>query len=519
MIAGLPKQLNQAVDAEVTGEVCIKKSDFASINKASDFKYANPRNLAAGSVRQLDPSISKKRKLHFFAYHLGRHNLQPAPKTQADLLNCLKDLGFETQKRLDIVYSVQELESVIQNFTEVKETFTYEIDGLAIKILDLSWHSKLGHTVKTPRFALAYKFPASQKVSQILDIQVQVGRTGALTPVAILKPTLVDGSIVSKATLHNQDEIDKKDIRINDTVIIQKAGDIIPEIVEVITDLRPSQSQPYKIPKTCPACGQPVSIDQEQAARRCLNPQCPALQLASFKHFVSKKAMNMDGLAIKIIQTLLEQKLISDPADLFQIQASDLQGLPGFQDKKIQNLLDCIQASKQPSLAAFLFSLNIRHLGEKASYDIAQFLISQASIQTPSDLLASLQGYSQAELQAIEGIGAVIASSIQDWIQVDLHQNLLKKLSQAGIRFRIEQQSTKQNFAGQSFVFTGSLQKMTRSKAQELVRAAGGKASSSLSQKTDFLVYGLKAGSKIQKAEKLQVKTINEQEFIDMLKS
>jgi DNA ligase (NAD+) len=515
-IKTLPKVLPNKIDLEVTGEVCIKKVDFDKINQNSDIKYANPRNLASGSVRQIDPTVARQRNLHFFAYAVGSLDSIEV-KSQESLIKFLKLNNFEVQSQLEICSSIDDLKNVIAQFTENRDSFEYEIDGLAIKINDLSFHKILGHTVKCPRFALAYKFPAIQKVTKVLDIKIQIGRTGALTPVAILEPVLVDGSIVQKATLHNQDEIDKKDIRIGDTVVIQKAGDIIPEVVSVIKDFRIKDLKKYQIPKLCPSCQHVVTFVEGQSVIRCENQNCPAKKISAFKHFVSKKGMNIEGLAVKTIETLIENQKIYSVADIYNLQSKDLMELEGFKDKKINNILSSIERSKNISLPNFLFSLNILHLGEKVALDLSQFLNSIKIVESPKILIELLEKMDAETLENVEGFGGVITESISSWFQDKKNLDQLMDLHNCGIRFLQDQKIQNQNFKDKSVVITGSFEDYKRDDLKKLLSLMGAKVQSSVSSKTDILICGLKPGSKFEKASKLGVKIIDEKQLSQLL--
>lgn len=515
-IKTLPKILPTKIDLEVTGEVCIKKDDFHKINQNSEIKYANPRNLASGSVRQIDANVAKKRNLHFFAYAIGDSD-DIKINTQKQLLEFLSLNKFEVQSKLEICKSFSELEKAIKSFAANRDKFEYEIDGLAIKINDLSLHKLLGYTVKCPRFALAYKFPAVQKLSKILDIKIQVGRTGALTPVAILEPVLVDGSVVQKATLHNQDEIDKKDVRIGDTVLIQKAGDIIPEVVSVLKDLRLEKSQRYIIPKFCPSCNQAVLLTEGQSVIRCNNVSCPAKNLSAFKHFVSKKAMNIEGLAVKTLETLIENQKINSIADLYSLTNEDLLELDGFKDKKINNVLNSIKKSKNIRIANFLFGLNILHLGEKVANDLSQFLTANNLIQNPKDLLSAFERIKIEDLEQVEGFGGVISESIYNWFSNPENIKLLNNFSQIGIIFIKDKKIQNQNFKGKSLVITGSFEDFKRDELKKTFSLMGAKVQSSVSPKTDILICGLKPGSKLEKANQLGIRIIEEEELKSLL--
>jgi len=555
-IATLPLELNRKIDLEVSGEVFISKKDFQKINKLEDAKYANPRNLAAGSVRQLDPQVTASRKLNIFFYALGKNSLNNQPKTQAETLELMRKLGLQINPEYKHFNSLESIEAYLEDLNTQREGFKYEIDGAVIKVNAKSQQQKMGYTTKTPRYAIAYKFPAEQSTTKVLDIQIQVGRTGALTPVAILEPVSIASTTVSKATLHNQDEINRKDVRIGDTVIIQKAGDIIPEVIKVLVDLRNGTEKKFKIPSKCPVCHGTTEKPEGEAISRCINEFCPAIIKGTIENFVSRAAMNIDGMGEKVINQLVDEGLIQDSADLYFLNAETLSELEHFQTKKIQNTLEAIQSSKTANFSKFLFGLGVRHLGVKTAQDIAYFFVEKVGYKelptaykkqvTQEEDQLSLFGATspqktikgtgfkyfpllkffelgqvliEEDYNQIDGIGDTVAQSLVKWFQKDSTKKLINKFIQAGLQLKVDSPilNTEQTLSGQTFLFTGTLS-IGREVAKALAVNKGAKVTSSISKKTNYLVAGEKAGSKLKKAEELGVTVLNETEFLDMIK-
>ncbi len=496
-IESVPLNIPEKGKVEVRGEVYISKKNFEEINK--DNQFANPRNAAAGSIRQLDPKIAKQRKLDFMAYDLINDlDLE----THQQKHEKLEDFGFRSNKLNEGCKNIEEVWKYLQKIAKKKENLKYWSDGIVVNVNNLELYEKLGVVGKAPRGAVAYKYPAEQATTVVEDIQLQVGRTGALTPVAHLKPVLIAGTTVARATLHNEDEIKRLDVRVGDTIILEKAGDIIPDIVEVIKNLRPKSSQPYKFPEKCPVCGSEVSRREGEVAHVCTNKQCFAQEKRKIYHFVSKKAFDIDGLGPKIIDQLLEEKIISTPADLFKLEVGDLQPLERFAEKSAENLIESINKAREIELARLIYALGIRHIGEETALDLAEHFGS----------IEKLREASLEELSGIHEMGEVMAKSIYEYFQEDnLVDELLKYLKIKNPKVRSKKLSK------QTFVLTGSLAKMTRDEAKNKIRQAGGNISSSISKKTDYLVAGEKAGSKLDKAKKLGVKVVSEQELLSML--
>ena len=527
-ISSIPKNLNLDLDLEVTGEVFITKNDFERINQSQDQKYANPRNLASGTVRQLDPSIAKDRNLQIYLYNLAENNLKNPPKTQSEVLKTLKLLNFPVNPNAKPISNQQDLDSAILHYTEQKNNFDYEIDGLVIKLDNLSNQNILGYTAKTPRFAVAYKFPAEKQVTKVNGITLQVGRTGNITPVAELDPVLVAGSTIKRATLHNFDELYSKDVRINDTVVVHKAGDIIPEVVEVILDLRPKDSMVFPKPKFCPEC-QSVLINEEGlAALKCVNFECPAKLKNQFSHFTSKKGMNIKGLGQSIVDLLFDSGVIKNFADLYFLTHESFVGLEGFKEKRINNLLDAINKSKKIELFHFIYSLGIPHLGEQMSKELSQSIsqkfFSEKSTTDISSLINVLKENLTVEfLENLEGFASKSSLEIKNFIQSEFLTNQLINLSQVDFEFILPNIATgRQNSDNLLFdkklVFTGTLNQIGRSEAKKIAEQKGAKVLSAVSAKVDFLIAGEKSGSKLSKAKDLGVKVLNEQEFLDIIK-
>ncbi len=547
-IKSIPLSLNEKIELEASGEVFISKKEFERINEeqAKNNKplFANTRNTAAGSVRQLDPSVASNRNLDMFFYSIDK-NTSNNINSQQESLKFLKKMGLKICGHYEHLDSIEKVVKFCHKWQEKRHELPYEIDGIVIKVNDFDQQQAMGYTAKAPRYAVAYKFPAEQVSSRILDIILQVGRTGAITPVAVMQPTLVAGSVVSRATLHNEDEIRRKDIRIGDTVIIQKAGDVIPEVVEVLKDLRTGSEKTFKFPKECPVCGSEIMRKEGEAAYRCINPRCYAIEREAIIHFVSKKGFNIDGLGEKVVIQLIDNNIISKPDDIFRIEKGDLLTLDLFQEKRADNLVASIEKAKNINLEAFLFSLGIRHLGEQSSYDFAKYLIGHAkkSIKklerkkksTPEptlfeveeqtiseefsilDLLETVSSFSPEEITNIDGIGEKMGSSISHWFEDHKHQELLENLYQLGISLKTEQLKTTGKLEGKNFVLTGSLENLTRDQAKQLIKNSGGKVHSSLTKDTDFVVAGESPGSKYNKAKELGLKIITEEEFRNMV--
>lgn len=536
-IKSVPLVLNQEVTIEVSGEVVMSKNSFAALNKSQKEKdlaeFANPRNAAAGTVRQLDPSIAAERELSMYFYSIEKNNLKDKIRTYGDKVEILKRLGFPTTTEDHLCTSLSEVQQFYLELQNKQDKIPFEIDGLVIKVNSLDQQERMGMTAKAPRFMIAYKFPAEQATTIVEEIEVQVGRTGALTPVAVLRPVSIAGSTVSRATLHNEDEIKRKDVRIGDTVVIQKAGDIIPEVVESLKDMRTGDEKIFRMPMNCPVCDTETVRKDGEAVRRCINSTCYSMVSEGLKHFVSRQAFDIDGLGDKIIDQLLEYELIANPADIFSLTVGDLIDLPLFQEKRVENLLASIEKSKTINLARFLFALGIRHLGEQTAWDLAQFLQNRIAMATEKEdslfsvnssqedifedpYLNYLANLELDELKGVDGIGEIVAESIYKWFRDAKNIILIKNLLKFSIK--IEKGGSKnKNLLDKTFVITGSLKTMQRDTAKNLIKEAGGKITSSVSKNVDYLLLGENPGSKYEKAKNLGLTVIDEKDFLKIV--
>ncbi len=498
------------VRLDVRGEVILGISAFEKINRdreeQGEATFANPRNAAAGSLRQLDPQITAQRPLDIYCYGVGRTDgLEVA--SQWDLLQLFKQLGLKVNPLVRQCNGIDEVKAYHQEMLEQRETLAYEIDGIVVKVNDFALQQQLGIKTRSPRWAMAYKFPARQETTQIKDIIAQVGRTGALTPVAIMQPVNVGGVEVSRATLHNQDEIDRKDVRIGDWVVIQRAGDVIPEVVKVITSKRTGHEKAYTLPSECPVCGSETVRIEGEAAQRCINVSCPAQVKERIYHFASKGAMDIDGLGSKLVDQLVEKGYVTNVADLYFLTQEQLAGLERMAEKSAKNIIDAIQESKDRSIDRVLFALGIRFVGEH----VARVLVKAFPTFT------ALQKADKEELMNVHEIGPQVAESVVDFFSKEENLNMIERLKQGGLKMRpLESATEEQRFADKTLVFTGTLQTMTRKEAQSITESLGGRAASSVSKNTDYVVAGENAGSKLSKAEELGLTIISETEFKSM---
>jgi len=493
----------------VRGEVFISKKEFERINKEQKEKglpiYANPRNIAAGSLRQLDPKITSGRKLDSFAYELLTDFGQT---THEEKHKILKDLGFKTNKHNKFCKNLDEVLQFREHWIKAREKLDYEIDGVVVLVNNNDIFEKLGIVGKSPRGGIAFKFPQSQATTKVLDIKLQIGRTGAVTPVAILEPVQVTGITISRATLHNEDEIGRLGLKIGDTVIVGRAGDVIPEIVGVLPELRTGTEKSFKMPTHCPSCGSKLIKGDGEALLRCPNLKCFARLRRNFYHFVSRSAFNIDGLGPKIIDRLLDEGLIQDVSDLFELKEGDLVVLERFAEKSAENLVKSISEKKEISLSRFIYALGIRNIGEETAIDLANKFGSIEKIKN-----AKLEDFDD-----ILDIGPVVAKSIYEWFNDKDNLKLVDRLEKVGVRIlKNKPKIENQKFKNLTFVLTGGLENMTRDQARAKIREFGGDISESVSSKTDFVVEGKEAGSKAEKAKKLGVKILSEQEFLKML--
>jgi len=491
---------------DVRGEVYMSKETFEKVNREQAKKglttYANPRNLAAGSVRQLDPKITVSRKLDSYIYDIYT---DLGLKTHKEKHKILASLGFKTSKYVKYCRNIEEVIDYCKHWDDKRNSLDFQVDGVVILANSNELYQFLGSVGKAPRGAIAYKFPAEQVTTTIEDIRVNIGRTGAVTPFAVMKPVKIAGSTVSRATLHNEDEIKKKDIRIGDTIVVQKAGDIIPEVIKPLVELRAGREKSFKMPKKCPICGSLIIRPTGKAVARCSNKNCYAIEKEQLIHFASKDAFDIDGLGEKIIDQLLNEGVISDAGDFFALTEGDLLPLERFADKSAENLVKAIQDRKKVSFSRFLYGLGIRHVGA----------VIASLLATRFRTLEVLQSTNLEELSQIEGIGEVVAQSIYGWFREKQNVKLLKKLASFDVGY--EKVKIENKLAGLTFVITGSLESMSREEAEEKIRLLGGQASNSVSKETDYLVLGKNPGSKLAKAETLGVKVISGEELIAML--
>ncbi len=495
---------------EIRGEALLLHEEFRRINLEREERgeptFANPRNAAAGSVRQLDPRVTASRRLDVFCYSIG-YVERAGWSTQWEILETLKNWGFKVNPNVRRCVGINQAWQFCQEWSEKRETLGYDIDGVVIKVNSLVYQEQLGHASRSPRWAIAFKFPARQASTVIRDIIVQVGRTGALTPVAVMDPVAIGGVTVSRATLHNEDEIRRKEIRIGDSVVIQRAGDVIPEVVEVIEEKRNGSEREFVMPDKCPECGSDIEQLEGEAVARCIGIICPVQILRRIQHFASREAMDIDGMGPSLVQRLLDSKLISDPGDLYPLTAQDLLNIERMGEKSAQNIVNAIENSKSRTLARLIFGLGIRHVGERTAQALAEHFGS----------LDALEVASIDDLASVVDVGPVIATSINRFFSQDETKRVLTKLRQAGVATEAEKtQPVQSPISGKTFVFTGGLETMTRGEAEELVLKLGGKASSSVSRNTDLVVAGEKAGSKLEKARQLEVNVLSEAEFRKM---
>ena len=516
-IESIPLRLEKEVDVVVEGEVWLSKKQFAKINKEREKNgeplYANPRNTAAGTIRQLDPEMVRKRKLDCFIYDLSKAGT--IPSTQAKELDTLQTLGFKINKDHTLCKRIEDVVKYWKAWEKKKDSLPYMIDGVVVKVNELEYQNALGHTGKAPRFALALKFAPDQTTTIVEDIRVQVGRTGALTPVAHLKPVKIAGSTVRRATLHNEDEIKRLCLKIGDTVVIQKAGDIIPDVVEVLPKLRTGKEKAFHMPKQCPMCGGKVEKKKGEVALYCRNKDCFAKRLAELSHFVAKAAFAIDGLGIKLIEKLMNADLIRTPADIFSLTKDDLAPLEGLGEKSADNLIRSITRAKVIELSPFIFALGIRFIGVETA-DLIARLCPQA--KRPKVLLSCMGKNSQNAVEAIEGIGEKSAASVHAWFTHKENKRLLTALDAAGITFKHSGKSIAQTLSENTYVLTGTFDSMTRDEAKVALKERGAKVSSSVSRNTTAVITGENPGSKEANAKKLGVPILSEKDLKKLLR-
>ena len=509
-IKSIPLILSEAVEKlEVRGEVYMPKASFEKLNEerknSNEPLFANPRNAAAGSLRQLDSKITAKRSLDVFIF-----NIQQTTKeleTHKESLEWLKTLGFKVSPRREVFSTMEAAFEEIQRIGEERPNLPFDIDGAVVKVNSLAQRELLGTTTKVPKWAIAYKFPAERQETTVEDIIVQIGRTGVITPNAVLTPVRVAGSTVSRATLHNEDFIREKGLMIGDRVLIQKAGDIIPEVVEVLKEKRTGAERNFEMPKVCPACGEPLFREDGEAATRCVSTNCPAQKVRSIIHFASRGAMDIEGLGDAVVEQLVDEGLIKNTADLFYLEFMDLVGLERFGEKSAQNLIDAIEKAKQNPLDRLICGLGIRLIGAKAAKNIAGHF----------ENIDAVMSATVEEVSAIDDVGDKMAESLVHYFSEPETKELIERMKSAGVNMIAEVRPTGGSFEGKTFVLTGTLPTLKRSEAQKMIEDNGGKVSGSVSKKTDYVVAGEEAGSKLDKANALGIAVITEEELLKMI--
>ena len=513
-IDSIPKTVKTKGVFEVRGEAFLLYDTFDKINaerkKDGLPLFANPRNAASGSLRQLDPNVTKKRGLSFFAYGIGSNSGNNDPETQSAALELINENHIPINKNFKVCKTLSEVEEFLCKWETLRHSLNYGIDGVVIKVNSFALQRELGSVARSPRFFTAYKFAPEEAETVIKDIKVNVGRTGAITPIAEMEPVIISASKVSRATLHNMDEIERKDIQIGDRVVVHKAGEIIPEIVRSLPEFRNGTESKFKMPEKCPSCCEKIFKFDGEVAYYCINPFCKAQLMEKIVHFASRDAMGIDGLGPKIIEQIMnETKLLHDPSDLYKLTVNDIIKLERKAERSSNNLIDSIQASKTPSLKKFIYALGIRYVGREGAELIADY----------AGNLANLQMMTEEDLKKIDGVGDVVAKTVAEYFALKETKNLLKKFSDVKVVPEFGEATQKgDKFSGMTFVFTGVLDGITRKEGEEMIKTEGGKSSSSVSKKTDYIVAGKDAGSKLDKAQELGVKIINETQFLAMLK-
>ena len=496
---------------EVRGEVIMNKEDFHRLNKsrekAGEPLFANPRNAAAGSVRQLDPKVTSTRPLNMFAYGVGRVEGKELTN-QWDSILYLRGLGFKISQYVELCESVDQIKAYYRKMLGLRNDLPYEADGIVIKVNEFAIQEKLGELSRSPRWAVAWKFPAQQEQTKIKNIIVGVGRTGALTPVAVLEPVRVGGVEVRRATLHNEDEIRKRDVRIGDTVVIQRAGDVIPEVVKVVTSKRTGKEKTFTMPDRCPVCGSKAERPSGEAIHRCTGIACPAQIKENLAHFVSRGAMDMEGLGYKFLEQMVDKKVIQDQGDLYFLKKEDLMKMDRMGDKLAENLLNAIDKSRHPTLTNLIYALGIRNVG----YHLAGVLAKRFRS------IDNLARQTIEDLTQVHEIGPIVAESIHNFFHNPKNLKVIEKLRRGGVKFPVEQAEVKETpLSGKTFVLTGGLDSFTRDEARRIIEDMGGRVSSSVSKETDFVIVGKDPGSKYDSALKLGIKALNEEEFKKMI--
>lgn len=515
-VKSIPLKLKENVTIEVRGECFMPKKSFVELNRQREAKgeelFANPRNAAAGSLRQLDPKIAASRNLDVFLYSIGENHVSHIEK-HSEFLDYLDQIGLKTNKERKVCPTLDDVLKYVEEWESKRPELPYEIDGIVIKVDRFDQQKKLGYTVKSPRWAIAYKFPAEEVETKLIDVELSVGRTGVVTPTAILEPVRVAGTTVQRASLHNEDLIKEKDIRVGDFVIIKKAGDIIPEVVRPLPEKRTGEEQPFAMPEQCPECGSELVRLDEEVALRCINPKCPAQIREGLIHFVSRNAMNIDGLGEKVITQLFDKNLVSNVADLYKLKYDQLIALERMGDKSVNNLLSAIEASKDNSLERLLFGLGIRHVGAKAARILAEHY----------EHIDRLMAATEEELQSINEIGEKMANSIVTYFQLPEVKELITELKNLGVNVTYKgpkvsrSEQIESAVAGKTIVLTGKLERYSRSKAKEKLEQLGAKVTGSVSKNTDVVIAGTDAGSKLKKAQDLGIEVWNEEQLVELL--
>lgn len=508
-VNSIPLRLKKDVTIEVRGEVYMPKKVFAKLveeqEENGEKTFKNPRNAAAGSLRQKNPQITATRKLDIFVFNIQRYDGNEITGHKQSI-EFLKELGFKTvpfcNKFSDINGVIGELERI----GEMRSSLPFDIDGAVIKTDSFAQRTEIGSTAKFPRWALAFKYPPEEKETTLIDIEVAVGRTGVLTPTAVFEPVLVAGSTVSRATLHNQDFIDEKDIRLGDRVVILKAGDIIPEVIKVVSHAE--NSEKYMLPTVCPSCGANVIREEDEAAVRCVNPECPAQLLRNLIHFCSRDAMDIEGMGDAVLEKLVANGLLRKASEIYTLKKEDFMTLEGFKDKSSQNLVDAIEKSKTNDLAKLVFALGIRHVGQKAGKILAEHFETMENIMN-----ASLE-----DIASIEGFGGIMAKSVADFFALEQSKREIEALAAYGVNMASQKEKIDNRFEGKTFVLTGTLPTYSRNEASEIIEKFGGKTASSVSKKTSYVLAGEEAGSKLVKAQSLGITILTEEEFNEMIK-
>ena len=510
-IFSIPKVLKDNRTFEVRGEVYLPRKSFELLNSEresnNEVLFANPRNAAAGSLRQLDSKITAKRKLSVFIYSIVEDD---SIVSQENALNTAKEYGLPVNPNFKLCKNIDEVIEYINYWTEHKKDLPYDIDGIVIKVNSYSTQEEVGYTQKSPRWATAYKFPEEELATKLLDVELSVGRTGIITPVAILDPIVISGSTVSKASLHNKDIIEELDIHIGDMVVVKKAGEIIPKVVRVVRELRTEGSTKYKMPNTCPSCGQQTYTKENDPFTRCKNPDCPDQNIRRIIHFASRDALNIEGLGDKVVTTLYEKGIIAHTIDLFSLEREKLISLDRMGEKSVDNLLNAIENSKQSSLDKVIFALGILNVGKKAGKILAEKYLN----------LTNLMNATLDELVNLDDVGQITAESILDYLSDENNIKFINDLIKVGMnpQYEVQEVNTNNIFAGKTVVLTGKLVELTRNEAKEYLEKYGAKVTGSVTSKTDLVIAGEKAGSKLAKAEQLGIKVINEEEFANMVR-